>query len=136
MQLYVFEDVKTGEIVEELLDLEDAPRIGETMRLNGRRLRRLPTVPQALVEPDYRHIAWQLRANEPGAPRYGKKGTPEEGQPIFHSKKEILEFQAKNADFYGKKRNDYGFSSAGRSRKSATSPGPRGRGRRNARRTA
>ena len=134
--LYEFTDAKTGEGVEEFMDSDCAPRIGSLVTINGRRLRRVASLPQALVEPDYRHVAWQLRANEPGAPRYGAKGTPEEGQPIFNSKKEIREFQAKNADYYGTKKNDYGFSTAGRSLKPTVAASPRGRGRRNARRAA
>lgn len=69
--LYEFEDVKTGEGVEEMLHPDEAPRIGETMRLNGRLLRRVASLPQTMIEPDFTHTTHQF--SDADCARYGPR---------------------------------------------------------------
>lgn len=69
--LYEFEDVKTGEGVEEFLDPDKAPRIGETIRLGGRRLRRVASLPQAMIEPNWDHVSHSF--SDEDCAKYGPK---------------------------------------------------------------
>lgn len=69
--LYQFEDVKTGRGVELFLDVDAAPRNGETMRHEGRTLRRVPTLPQAMIEPSGEHTCYHFSDDD--CATYGPK---------------------------------------------------------------
>lgn len=69
--LYEFEDVKTGEGVEEFLDPSEAPRIGDIVRIRGRRLRRVASLPQTMIEPDFTHTTHQF--SDADCARYGPR---------------------------------------------------------------
>jgi hypothetical protein len=58
--IFVFEDVKSGGIKEVWMDREIAPRIGETLMIGAREFRRLPTIPQAMVEPSWECTTYQF----------------------------------------------------------------------------
>ena len=96
MPLYSFEDLKTGERAEHFFHMADAPEIGATVRIEGRRWRRVPEIhaPGASV-PSYESIAYSPRDWHPAAKRH----TPD-GRPVFTSRKEVEEFQARSEGEY------------------------------------
>lgn len=88
MPHYDFEDTKTGEAVELWFEMSKAPRIGEKIRHEGRRLRRVVSSPQARVEGEYRFKCWQVSGEE----AKGAKNYDTDGCPVFSSKREIQDF--------------------------------------------
>lgn len=60
MPLYVFEDRKTGEIVEEFMSVIEVPKIGGLARVNGRVVRRIATIPTFAIEPHFAALTHQF----------------------------------------------------------------------------
>lgn len=75
MPLIELEDVETGERVELAVTMGAAGRwsIGKVRRVNGRALRRLPSVPDTLV-PNFVFASRQPRKDDPDAPHRDPKG--------------------------------------------------------------
>jgi len=100
MPTYDFEDVKTGESVELVMAMSDAPRWGDVITHEGRELRRVVNPPpQSRVERDINFKCWQVSGEEARGARYYD---PEDGCPVFTSKKEVREFlraQGGNAEY-------------------------------------
>lgn len=59
-RLYEWQDEKTGEYVEEFFDVDTVPRIGEYARIGGRRLRRVPSIPEFAIEPTFAALTHQF----------------------------------------------------------------------------
>lgn len=99
---YLFQDTKTGEVVERSMSANDCVPIGEVMREGRRRLRRLASLGAASVEPNWSHISHQFTDED--CAKYGPKdrlGRPRAltatgGLPLT-SKREINEMQARMA---------------------------------------
>jgi len=89
--LYAFQDETTGEIVEELFPMEEAPGFGERIVIGNRTLVRVVAgAPQAKPAPDRMHTSQSLPRWWPYAPRHDA-----EGRPQFTGAREIREAQAK-----------------------------------------
>lgn len=92
------EDVKTGEVIECLI--ENTVRFGDKFKEGGRTLRRIPTPPRAVVKDDREFLAWNLPfedvAKEQGrtlAEHYTKDGVA-----AFSTAKGRREFLAQHND--------------------------------------
>jgi hypothetical protein len=102
-RLYEWQDPKTGEYVEEFFDVDTVPRIGEFARVRGRRLRRIPSIPDFAVEPDFGSVLTHQFSDEDCA-RFGPKDR--NGQPrkltatggLQLNGRERADFEAKMAD--------------------------------------
>lgn len=102
MPAYDFEDTKTGERVELWMSADEAVEIGKTVRRGGRRLRRLASGAQGMVEPGWNHVTHQFTDED--CAKYGPKdrlGRPraltEHGGLPLTGRKEIAEMQARMA---------------------------------------
>lgn len=85
MPHYDFEDVATGEAVELFFSMSDAPRVGEVVRRDGRRLRRVWSVNNpVLARREVSFKAWSLDPWTPGFDRYDT-----DGQPLVSGKREL-----------------------------------------------
>lgn len=96
MPCYCFVDEATGEPVEHYLPMAEAPRIGDVVEIEGRRLRRLVSPLQYDTENLERWRFESISAPPwaPGAPSYN----PESGAPRFSSRAQVREFLARNQD--------------------------------------
>jgi hypothetical protein len=91
---YLFEDVDTGERVEEDIPYRRAPGIGKTIKLGRRTLRRLPSIGLVDVAPDiYFRDNGQLPANYKYHLMAGGK-CDEKGFCLFDSAQQIRETEA------------------------------------------
>lgn len=108
MPRYVFEDVKTCEVVELDMPMSESVPIGEVRKIGKRRLRRLcESAPEALVEPDWAHKSYQLGDEQI---KYAPHVVVEDGEryAAFRNKREILNFEARLAEHGITERYDFG----------------------------
>ena len=81
--IYVFEDLKTKEIVEIHFRIAEAPPIGAEILYEGKMYRRLPNYDQIHIDTagiarkthKYPYVSHQMPRNMPGA-KHDKKGKP------------------------------------------------------------
>lgn len=95
MPEYVFEDVKTGVRVDVFMDASECVEIGKTIRHEGRRLRRLPSVGASMVEPNWGHVAYQFDEEDA---KLAPRSDPATGCPVLLNKREIETFRRKIED--------------------------------------
>lgn len=88
MPTYDFVNEKTLEPVELWFSMSDAPRIGDTIDVDGARLRRVVSIPQARVEGEINFKCWQVSGEE----ARGAKHYDTDGCPVFTSKSEVRQF--------------------------------------------
>ena len=89
MPIYSFKDSETGQTAERFYPLAEMPRIGDIVEEDGRKLVRIVDQPRIVVSKDHSFVARSLNRWDPDAPRHN-----EQGQPVFHSKKEVKEYVA------------------------------------------
>lgn len=92
--LYLFQDETTGDVVELHYAMGKAPKIGSSITKAGRRLMRIPVIPESLVRPDAKFVSHSLPRNWPHA----KDHEPGTGKPRFNSIHEVREAEAKSKD--------------------------------------
>lgn len=101
MPTYDFEDVKTGEPVELVMQMSEAPKWGEVIKHGKRRLRRVVNPPpEGHAQRDIYFKCWQVSGPEYG--RGARYYDPEDGCPVFTSKREVKDFlraQGGNAEY-------------------------------------
>lgn len=90
MPQYEFEEVGTGRRFDVWFPGSEAPDFGVEMDVGGVRAVRIVSRPQVVKPKEYAHVAHGLPPNDPAAPRWDA-----EGQPVFHTKREIEDYQAK-----------------------------------------
>lgn len=96
MPTYEFQDVRTKAVVERWMPASEAVAIGHSIREGKRKLRRIASMPQALCQPDCRHVANTIPTKHlKHAPR-----PDDDGAVTFHNRKEIREFEAKTGMKY------------------------------------
>lgn len=93
--LYEFVNDATGDTVDLWFNPNDVPRIGETTQWEGAELRRVPTMNRAMVRRDMAHVSHQLDDVWRGPGPDPAPHRDEKGRVVFHSNKEIREFEAK-----------------------------------------
>lgn len=79
-----------GDVVTRTLPMSEAPPLGHTIRRNGKRYRRVPSLFRAAPKPELNFSSNQLPRKDPDAPRLDSKN-----RPHFQSWKEIREYCAK-----------------------------------------
>ena len=99
MPLYEFEDVETGEPVEEFFHMDDAPSIGVVISLDGRKLRRLVSRQQKPRTRSWEFVAWSLPENVQGVTSWADDGMGGK-VPAFSSRKEVQRFVDANEGRY------------------------------------
>lgn len=95
--IYVFHDEDGNEV-----DLEyaagTAPKIGSSVVVKGRLLKRMPVIPEAKVAPNIRFVSHALpRATKTEAgwsSPYSKDVEPETGKPRFNSMRDVRNAEA------------------------------------------
>ena len=80
----------TGKIIELFYNMDDAPRIGETVTVGEVEFTRVAEKVQVCPQPDLHFTSRSLPRNDPDAPRVN-----DVGQPCFQSQKEVREYEAK-----------------------------------------
>lgn len=114
MPLYEFRTAK-GEVIEAHYPLKRMPKVGSWVTVNGKRAQRILSRAddrnemRGLRVTDYTHEARNMpnlsHGRDPAVPRYSK-----DGFPVFMTKREIQEFQAKRPQYAwdsGKARPEY-----------------------------
>lgn len=91
--LYVFSDGK-GETFERFYPAEKAPQIGATIRVGGKRYRRVATLPVTAAKPNRHFTSNALPRNWP----YAKRHEPGTGKPQFDSMREVREAERRSQD--------------------------------------
>lgn len=91
--MYEFEDVATGRVVEVQMSMRDAVPIGSEFTHEGRRLRRIPSMPGMSVQETLHFVSGQLPRNWPHAKQHHPDGSPR-----FESWGEIRESLARAKD--------------------------------------
>ena len=87
MPTYEFIDADTGEPIEVVLDSDRAPTIGTIKKIQGRRLRRIPSSLQAPTTGEFTVTAWSQRPGSAGAQHYN-----DDGVPVLHGKAQVNDF--------------------------------------------
>lgn len=95
MPLYEFMDEKTGDAIEIVYGMAEAPKIGAKVRKYGRTWTRVAsqTSKSKVWSREFKAVSLQL--NHPDAPRCDEDGTP-----VFRSQREVDEFCAKTGMVY------------------------------------
>lgn len=99
MPLYEFEDDETGDRIELYMSVDAVPRNGEVVLHEGKRLRRVPTSFQGMIEPDFSHVTYTFSDEQ--CAKYGprdrngrpRKLDPAGGLPL--TGKEQIEMQSR-----------------------------------------
>ena len=89
MPIYSFKAHNTDEVIEKYYPLDEMPRIGDIIEESGRKFVRIVDQCRVAVSKDHAFVARSLNRWDPDAPRHN-----EQGQPVFHSKKEVTEYLA------------------------------------------
>ena len=96
MPMYDFE-TPTGETVEHFFPMAEAPKIGQTVDIDGVACTRLMSDCQMSVsETIGPFVSRTLPRNDPRAPRHDK-----DGRPMFATKREVTEYVAKTEGQFG-----------------------------------
>ena len=86
MPLYTFKD-DYDQTFEVVLSMDDAPKFGEWITLNGKHLCRMIDLPQVKPVKSWQFKGWSQRPWAKGAEAYDAEGTP-----CFSSKKAVQKF--------------------------------------------
>lgn len=95
--IYLFMDVDTEGVVELDYPMGKAPSIGDEITLDGRRLVRIPVIPEAKVAPNAKFVSHSLPRWWPHA----KEHEPGTGKPRFNSIHEVRNAEARSRDTKG-----------------------------------
>jgi hypothetical protein len=94
--LYEFQHGETGRLVDLWYEPRDVPRIGDVVHVDGAEYVRIPSIPnRAMVRRDMAHVSRQLDDVWRGEGPDPAPHRDEKGRVVFHSNKEIREFEAK-----------------------------------------
>lgn len=99
--LTVDAETEGGEVVEALVSASEPPRMGEWFDYDGARLRRLPTVPNALVKKSVSDVVAYSLPRRKTVEKYGLTKAPrydQNGFAVFDSRREVQEFASKHND--------------------------------------
>jgi hypothetical protein len=96
--IYQFRDEQSGEIVDRYYAMADAPEVGSVTDEDGNRLCRIVSEQAGIVH-EYRHVSHSLPRVDPNDPYWPH--FDEKNRPVFTSKKQVGELQARIAHMGG-----------------------------------
>lgn len=96
MPTYEFQNTR-GQVIERVMAADEAPDIGQVVKINGRSYRRIPSLPEPCTGGSRKTISGLASRSLPRFWPHAKRHTPD-GKPLFDSRRECEEAVARSQD--------------------------------------
>lgn len=102
MAIYVYKS-ESGKIIEKMIPITRAPKIGHRIKFQGEVYTRIPNLPDAKVSPNIHFVSHSLpratkQADGSWHSPYSKDVEPSTGKPRFHGMTSVRDAEAKSRD--------------------------------------